>query len=101
MDNRFHIVESVDQISLRLYSKDQHSDKPYENEEDYECLLIVNFETPEVAYISKWISKVPLNKHDILTIYQKLRDLGLTSIRYYRHGKLREIDLYGKGKKIS
>lgn len=87
----FHIHESIDQTSLRLYCKANHSPDAYSQEADYDALLVLNFESTDVAYVSKWISKVPLTKKDFLGIRDFLVGRGIQKIRFYRNGRIQEM----------
>lgn len=89
----FYVHESTDQSSLRFYCKDKHTENAYEVEADYDALMVLNFESKDVAYISKWISKVVLSKKDFLGIRDFLVGRGIQKIRFFRNGKIREMVL--------
>lgn len=87
--NRFHIHKHVDQMSVRLFHKDLHSDKAFENREEYDVLVILKFLTPELVYISNLISKVELSLSDYKELKQELKLLGVVKLIYERKGEIK------------
>jgi len=88
MTNRFHIHEAVSYSTVRMYEVSKHSDDPYKNQEDYEVVLSIHYEKPDVVFIFGWLASVKLTRADLKGLRDYLKSKGVKVAKYYRRGKL-------------
>jgi len=86
---RFHINKCVDQQSVRFYCKDLHTEEAFDNRENYDALIMVKYLTPNIAFISNFISKVPITGDDIREFKLELKASGVTQLVYERGGEIK------------
>ena len=85
-----HFEETTKTTVIRGFKDERSCCK---NNDSYDAVLTVEYLTPTWVYVSATLSKEELGKKDWIRIQCLLRDKGVRSIDFERHGTIERIEL--------